>query len=100
MLLLSLFWKTDWKPGEPIHVDRIADGIDYICQLTGSNRHVGIGTDWNAGMGNDEYPNDFDTVADLWKIADILRTRGYSEADIDGIMSGNFLRKLHEGLPE
>ena len=100
MVLLSLFWKTDWKPGEPIHVDRIADGIDYICQLTGSNRHVGIGTDWNAGMGTDEYPDDFDTVADLWKIADVLRARGYSEADLDGIMSGNMLRKVREGLPD
>ncbi len=100
MVLLSLFWKTDWKPGEPIPVSRIADGIDYICQLTGSTRHVGIGTDWNAGMGNDEYPNDFDTVADLWKIADFLRARNYSEADIEGIMSGNMLRKVREGLPD
>lgn len=100
LVLLRLFWKTDWKPGEPIGISRIADAVDYICQLTGSSRHVGIGTDWNAGMGTDEYPNDFDTVADLWKIADVLRERGYSEADIDGITSGNMLRKLREGLPE
>jgi membrane dipeptidase len=100
LVLLRLFWKTDWKPGEPIDIDQIANAVDYVCQLTGSNRHVGIGTDWNAGMGNDEYPNDFDNVADLWKIADVLQKRGYSKADIDGLMSGNFIRKLREGLPE
>ena len=100
LVLLNLFWKTDWKVGEPILVSRIADAVDHICQLTGSNRHVGIGTDWTAGMGSDEYPDDFDTVADLWKIADALRARGYSEAAIDGVMSGNMLRKLREGLPK
>ncbi len=100
LVLLNIFWKTDWKVGEPIPISRIADAVDYVCQLTGSNRHVGIGTDWVGGMGADEYPDDFDTVADLWKIADVLRGRGYSEADIDGIMSGNMLRKIREGLPE
>ncbi len=100
LVLLNVFWKQDWKPGEPVPISRIVDAIDYVAQLTGSNRHVGIGTDWYAGMGSDEYPDGLDTVADLWKIADELRTRNYSEADIDAITSGNFLHKLREGLPE
>lgn len=100
LVLLNVFWKTDYKAGDSIPISRIVDAIDHICQLTGSNRNVGIGTDWYAGMGSDEYPDGLDTVADLWKIADELRGRGYSEADIDGITSGNMLRKLREGLPE
>lgn len=100
LVLLSIFWQTEWKPGDAIPLSRILDGVDYICQLTGSSRHVGIGTDWNAGMGSDEYPDDFDNVADLHKIAEGLRARGYSAADVEGIMSGNMLRKLRETLPE
>jgi len=100
LVLLNVFWKQDWKPGDAVPISLIVDAIDTICQLTGSNRHVGIGTDWYAGMGSDEYPDGLDTVADLWKIADELRTRNYNEADIDAITSGNFLRKLREGLPD
>lgn len=100
LVLLNVFWKQDWKPGEPVPLSRIADAVDYICQLTGSSRHVGIGTDWYAGMGSDEYPDGLDTVADLWKIVDELRGRGYSEADLDAFTSGNMLRKLREGLPD
>ncbi len=33
------------------------------------------------------------------EIGEGLRKRGYSETDIEGILSGNFLRKLRETLP-
>ncbi|MEZ4671814.1 MAG: membrane dipeptidase [Anaerolineae bacterium] len=99
LVLLNLFWKVDWKPGNIVPISRIVDAVDHICQLTGSARHVGIGTDWNAGMGSDEYPHDFDTVADLPKIAAALTERGYSQPDVEGIMSGNMLRVIRAGLP-
>jgi membrane dipeptidase len=100
LVFLSLFWKVDWKKGDVVPIARIADAVDHICQLTGSARHVGIGTDWNAGMGTDEIPNDFNSVTDLPKLATILRQRGYSETDVEGVMAGNMLRKIREGLPE
>lgn len=100
LVFLSLFWKADWKKGDVVPIARIADAIDTICQMTGSARHVGIGTDWNAGMGTDEIPNDFNSVMDLPKIAEIMRGRGYSQTDIDGVMSGNMLRAIRAGLPE
>jgi len=40
-----------------------------------------------------------DTVTDLFSISAALRTRGYSESDIEAIMGGNFLRKLRQALP-
>jgi membrane dipeptidase len=68
-----------------------AEHFDHICQLTGSARHVGIGTDLDGGFGAEQSPADLDTVADLQKLPGILERRGYPAADIEGIMHGNWL---------
>ena len=39
------------------------------------------------------------TIADLQRLPDILRSRGYSTADISGILHGNLLRFLRSALP-
>ena len=77
----------------------IADAIDYVCQITGSAAHVGIGTDLDGGFGAEAIPDGLDTVADLLNIGGLLRERGYREADIEAILSGNMLRKLRAALP-
>jgi membrane dipeptidase len=74
-----------------LKIERICDHIDHICQLAGNARHVGIGTDLDGGYGTEQTPMDMNSIADLQKIPALLRKRGYSEADICGIMSGNFL---------
>jgi len=74
-----------------LKIERICDHIDHICQLAGNARHVGIGTDLDGGYGTEQTPMDMNSIADLQKIPALLRKRGYSEADIRGIMSGNFL---------
>jgi membrane dipeptidase len=94
---LSNTWtRTDRK--DAVTLQTVADAMDYVCQLTGSARHIGIGTDFDGGFGAQAIPAEFDTVADLHKIAEVLRARGYSEPDIEGVMSGNMLRKLREAL--
>jgi membrane dipeptidase len=40
-----------------------------------------------------------DSIADLQSLPVIFQKRGYSEADIAGIMHGNWIRKLSEALP-
>lgn len=77
-----------------------ADHIDHICQLAGSARHCGIGSDLDGGYGTEQTPLDMDSIADLQKLADILASRGYSPADVAAIMHGNWIRKLGESLPE
>lgn len=99
LVMLNVFWAYPGEPSDPIPFGRILDAIDYVCQLTGSARHVGIGTDWYAGMGAGESPDGLDSVADLPKIADGLAARGYTQADIEAVMGGNMLRKLRECLP-
>ncbi|MDR3638856.1 MAG: membrane dipeptidase [Isosphaeraceae bacterium] len=82
-----------------VTLERVADNIDHVCQLAGSARHVGIGSDLDGGYGNEQTPADLDTISDLQRLPDILRKRGYPEADVAGVMHGNWLRFFAEALP-
>jgi len=72
------------------------DHIDHICQLTGSAQHVGIGTDLDGAFGREQCPYDLETIADLQKLPALLAKRGYSPADIEGMLHGNWLRFLRK----
>ena len=72
------------------------DHIDHICQLTGSAQHVGIGTDLDGAFGREQCPYDLETIADLQKLPDLLAKRGYVQADIEGMLHGNWLRFLRQ----
>ena len=78
----------------------LADQIDYICQLTGSTRHVGFGTDFDGGIGLEHVPYELDSIADLAKIHPLLRDYGYNHAELEAFNAGNFLRVLESILPE
>lgn len=77
-----------------VTLDNAVAHIDRICQLTGSARHVGIGSDLDGAFGTEQTPTDLSSIADLTRLLDRLRARGYSEADVTGIAHGNFLRFL------
>jgi membrane dipeptidase len=72
-------------------LESVADHIDHVCQLAGSAKHSAIGSDLDGGFGTEQSPADVDTIADLQKLATILKARGYSDEDITGIMHGNWL---------
>lgn len=77
-----------------LRLEKMVEHIDYICQLAGNTRHSGIGTDLDGGFGREQSPADLDTIADLQKLPDLFRARGYKEADIEAILHGNFIRFL------
>ena len=89
--------KADGKAAVPMSV--VLDAVDYVCQITGSAAHVGLGSDFDGGFGAESTPEEIDTVADLWTFGDRLRGRGYSDDDIAAILGGNMLRKLRQTLP-
>lgn len=94
---LSPTWqKGDSKSSIPLAV--LLDAIDHVCQVTGNATHVGIGSDLDGGFGYQSIPYEMDTVADLWRVGEGLRARGYTEAAIEAVMGGNMLRKLRECL--
>lgn len=82
-----------------VTMERSVDNIDHICQLAGSARHVGIGSDLDGGFGFEQTPADLNTIADLQKLVEMLEKRGYSAKDISGFMHGNWLRFFAEVLP-
>lgn len=81
-----------------VKIETIVDHIDHICQLAGSARYCGIGSDLDGGYGKEQTAGDLETIADLQKLTEILARRGYSRADIEGIMHGNWLRVLSRAL--
>jgi membrane dipeptidase len=68
--------------------------IDYIAKLIGVD-HVGIGSDFD---GAESYPLSMDDVTDYPKITEELLKLNYSQADIDKILGGNFIRVLKANM--
>lgn len=93
----------DWKRGATspnvVTLNAAVDQIDHVCQLAGSVRHCGIGSDLDGGFGIEQTPHDLNTIADLQILADIVSSRGYCDADIDAIFHGNWLRFFATALP-
>ena len=82
-----------------VKIETIVDHLDHICQLAGSARHCAIGSDLDGGYGTEQTAMDLDSIADLQSLTSILARRGYSQADVAGIMHGNWIRKFTESLP-
>lgn len=92
--------KSGWVMGksspkeEGICISNVIDHIDHVCQLAGNSLHSGLGTDLDGGYGTEQSPSDLDTIADVNKIPDLLRRRGYSGNDIENIMYKNWVQFL------
>jgi len=67
------------------------DSVDAAVKLIGID-HVGLSSDFNHGGGVQGYAN----VGEAANVTAELVKRGYSEADIDKLWGGNFLRVLKQ----
>lgn len=72
----------------------VLDHLDHICQIAGNANHIGIGSDLDGAFGTEQSPADLETIADLQKIPDLLRGRGYANSDVEKVMHGNWLNFL------
>jgi membrane dipeptidase len=91
-------WVLDQTSNSVVSLEAVVDHIDHVCQLAGNARHSAIGTDLDGGFGTEQSPHDLDTIADLQKIPNLLRKRGYGESDIEAVMHGNWIRFFHKAL--
>ncbi|MBK6324428.1 MAG: membrane dipeptidase [Chloroflexi bacterium] len=101
-VLYNAFLQPGWRKGDrkaAVTLDHVVANIDHVCQVLGSARSVGIGSDLDGGFGAEHIPAELDSIADLGKIGDALLARGYETSDVAGIMSGNWLRILRRALP-
>lgn len=91
-----------WVRGETtpqaagVTMEAVVDHIDHICQLAGNADHAAIGSDLDGGYGTEQTPMDLDTIADLQRIPELLRARGYSQGDVEKVMYGNWLRLFRQ----
>ncbi|MEW5985955.1 MAG: membrane dipeptidase, partial [Chloroflexota bacterium] len=100
IVLFNLFLKDDYQRGEKhtVALQRVVDHIDYVCQLAGDAAHVGLGSDFDGGLGAADVPAELDSIADLPKIGQALRERGYAEEEVTAVLGGNWLRFLRASL--
>tara|TARA_Y100000590_G_scaffold436338_1_gene556802 strand:+ start:1588 stop:2715 length:1128 start_codon:yes stop_codon:yes gene_type:complete len=74
-------------------VTDVVDHIDRVVNLVGID-HVGIGSDYD-GVG-DTLPSNLKDVSTFPNLISELLTRGYTEEDIEKILSGNIIRVWKE----
>jgi membrane dipeptidase len=94
------FLKFGWSRREDVPLMMVFQQIDHVCQLAGDAKHVGLGTDFDGGFGLQSTPAGIDTIADLHKIAPLLRQGGYSEDAIAAFFGINWLDCIGKALPE
>jgi len=103
------------SPGriDPTHptLSKMLDHLDHMVQTAGVD-HVGIGLDLSGRLQRRRPPKDetfaskeptvldgFETLAEFPHLIDGIFDRGYSDADVDKIAGGNFLRVFRQVLP-
>lgn len=77
-------------------LDDVVAHVKHICNLTGSADHVAIGTDMDGGLGREQIPQEVVTAADLPKVGVKLQGAGWSETDIQKVLSGNWMRMISQ----
>ena len=82
---------ADRIPRPPLSA--LIDNIDHIAKVAGID-HVGLGSDFDGVSG--QLPEGIDSAADLPKVTEALMARGYTAADCDKILGGNFMRVFKE----
>lgn len=73
-------------------LNTVIDHIDRVCQLAGNHRHAALGTDLDGGFGKEQSPLDLDTIADLQKLPELMRRRGFSDEAVESILYKNWVR--------
>ena len=76
---------------QPVNVADFVDHIDYMVELIGID-HVGISSDFDGGGGVDGWMD----ASETFNVTLELVRRGYIEAEIDQLWSGNLLRVLDD----
>jgi len=93
-----------WVRGETtpeardLRLEKLVEHIDHICQIAGNARHVGLGSDLDGAFGREQTPLDVNTIADVQRLPELLRARGYTEEDAVKFAHENFLRFLRRVL--
>ncbi len=89
-------WRSNYIKENPFQfadIEVVLDHFDHVIKLVGVE-HVGIGSDYD-GVG-DSLPTGLKDAASFPNLIEGFLRRGYSEDDIEKIMSGNLIRVWSE----
>lgn len=92
-------WERGVTQPDVVSLEALVDHIDHICNLAGNADHVAIGSDLDGLYGWEQTPHDLRSIADLQKLPQMLRRRGYEAGQIEGIMHGNWIHFFGRNLP-
>ena len=83
-------------PTPPVTVSDVADHVEHAREIAGL-QHIGIGSDYD---GFEDFPEEMKDVTGFAPLIDCLATRGWSAAELAGLMGGNILRVLDDTAAE
>lgn len=69
-----------------------ADHADRLADLLGSRSRVGLGSDADGGFSAATLPEGVDTPRGYERLAETLRSRGWSDSEVEGFAHGNWDR--------
>jgi len=84
--------------GMNCNMEIMINNIDHVCQLAGNSNHVAIGSDLDGAFGTEQCPYDLKTIADLQKVSELLKKRGYTDTDIERIGNKNWIDFMKKAL--
>lgn len=90
--LLGDFITPGLPKGQRAPIADCVKHIEHLCELVGSTRHIGLGSDMDGGFGADGLPEGINTPNDLRLITDALIAKGWSDDDIANFTHANWER--------
>ncbi len=90
--LLGDFITPGLRNGQRAPISDCVRHIEHICELTGSTKHIGLGSDMDGGFGADGLPEGINTPSDLTLLTDALRATGWSDQDRTNFTHANWER--------
>lgn len=71
-------------------IDEAIAHVERICDLAGSRKHVGLGSDADGGISRERLPAGINLPRDFAKLTEALAARGWCEHDVAGFAYGNW----------
>ncbi len=97
VVLYNGFLEHRWEDDPTLTVtlgEHVRRHAAYLAELAGWD-HLGVGSDLDGGLGLEESPLELHTVADLYKVGEVVPTEAR-----EGVLSTNWLNFLRRSLPQ
>jgi membrane dipeptidase len=95
-LLVAGWTRAD---GGAVAIERVAECVHHVAQVTGTHHAAAIGSDFDGGFGAECAPRGLDTVADLPRLGDALSAMEFGDDEIEDVLGRNWIRLLRRALP-